>query len=31
MREVTLEIPDTRWVDIGGQHEVKARLQETFE
>jgi AAA family ATPase len=31
MREVTLEIPDTRWVDIGGQHEVKARLQEAFE
>jgi AAA family ATPase len=27
MREVVLETPRTRWSDIGGQHEVKLRLQ----
>jgi AAA family ATPase len=31
MREVFLETPKVRWTDIGGQHEVKKRLQQAVE
>lgn len=31
MREVFLETPKVRWSDIGGQHEVKKRLQQAVE
>ncbi|KAJ2809691.1 AAA+-type ATPase [Coemansia furcata] len=31
MREVTLEIPDVKWSDIGGQHETKQLLKESVE
>lgn len=31
MREVFLETPKVHWRDIGGQHEVKARLRESVE
>ena len=31
MREVFLETPKVRWSDIGGQHEVKKRLQKAVE
>ena len=28
MREVILEVPKVKWSDIGGQHELKKRLEE---
>jgi DNA polymerase III delta prime subunit len=28
MREVILEVPKVKWSDIGGQHELKNRLEE---
>lgn len=28
MREVVLEVPNVKWSDIGGQHELKRRLEE---
>ena len=28
MREVLLEVPKVKWTDIGGQHELKKRLEE---
>lgn len=31
MREVFLETPKVRWSDIGGQHEIKKRLQQAVE
>ncbi|KAJ2015627.1 AAA+-type ATPase [Coemansia sp. S680] len=31
MREVTLEIPNVKWSDIGGQHETKQLLKESVE
>ncbi|KAJ5605068.1 hypothetical protein N7510_010222 [Penicillium lagena] len=31
MREVFLETPKVRWSDIGGQHEIKRRLQKAVE
>jgi AAA family ATPase len=31
MREVFLETPKIRWTDIGGQHEIKKRLQQAVE
>lgn len=31
MREVFLETPKVRWSDIGGQHAIKAQLQEAVE
>lgn len=31
MREVFLETPKVRWSDIGGQHEIKRRLQQAVE
>ncbi|PLB50518.1 AAA-domain-containing protein [Aspergillus steynii IBT 23096] len=31
MREVFLETPKVRWTDIGGQHEIKKRLQKAVE
>ncbi|KAL4915146.1 P-loop containing nucleoside triphosphate hydrolase protein [Aspergillus aurantiobrunneus] len=31
MREVFLETPKVRWSDIGGQHEIKERLQKAVE
>ena len=31
LREVAIEIPNVRWSDIGGLHEVKKRLQEMVE
>lgn len=31
MREVFLETPKVRWTDIGGQHEIKKRLQQAVE
>ncbi|KAJ5096257.1 hypothetical protein NUU61_005613 [Penicillium alfredii] len=31
MREVFLETPKVRWSDIGGQHEIKKRLQKAVE
>lgn len=31
MREVFLETPRVRWSDIGGQHEIKKRLQKAVE
>ncbi|KAJ2827008.1 AAA+-type ATPase [Coemansia erecta] len=31
MREVTLEIPNVQWSDIGGQHETKQLLRESVE
>ncbi|PWY68051.1 AAA-domain-containing protein [Aspergillus heteromorphus CBS 117.55] len=31
MREVLLETPKVRWSDIGGQHEIKRRLQKAVE
>lgn len=31
MREVFLETPRVRWSDIGGQHEIKKRLQQAVE
>ncbi|KAH1431730.1 hypothetical protein KXX32_002935 [Aspergillus fumigatus] len=31
MREVFLETPKVRWTDIGGQHDIKKRLQKAVE
>ncbi|KAJ5708027.1 ATPase [Penicillium malachiteum] len=31
MREVFLETPKVRWTDIGGQHDIKRRLQQAVE
>ncbi|KAL2796531.1 P-loop containing nucleoside triphosphate hydrolase protein [Aspergillus keveii] len=31
MREVFLETPTVRWTDIGGQHDIKRRLQKAVE
>ncbi|GAQ07766.1 ATPase family gene 2 protein [Aspergillus lentulus] len=31
MREVFLETPKVRWTDIGGQHDIKRRLQKAVE
>jgi AAA family ATPase len=31
MREVFLETPKVRWSDIGGQHDIKRRLQQAVE
>ncbi|KAJ3026881.1 UNVERIFIED_CONTAM: spermatogenesis associated protein 5 [Siphonaria sp. JEL0065] len=31
MREVLLEVPNVRWTDIGGQEEIKQRIQEAVE
>jgi AAA family ATPase len=31
MREVFLETPRVRWTDIGGQHDIKRRLQKAVE
>ncbi|KAJ5480987.1 ATPase [Penicillium diatomitis] len=31
MREVFLETPKVRWTDIGGQHDIKKRLQQAVE
>lgn len=31
LREVLVEVPDTRWTDVGGLNEVKARLVEAVE
>jgi len=31
MREVLVEVPDVKWDDIGGLHDVKLELQETVE
>lgn len=31
LRDLVVEIPDTRWTDIGGQEHVKARLREAVE
>jgi len=31
IREVFVEVPDVRWHDVGGLHEVKARLREAVE
>ncbi|KAJ3091747.1 spermatogenesis associated protein 5 [Quaeritorhiza haematococci] len=31
MREIMLEVPKVRWLDIGGQEEVKQRLKEAIE
>ncbi|KAJ3118712.1 spermatogenesis associated protein 5 [Physocladia obscura] len=31
MREVSLEVPNVRWSDIGGQEDVKARIREAVE
>lgn len=31
MREVQVEVPKVRWDDIGGQHEIKQKLQEAVE
>ncbi|KAE8384649.1 P-loop containing nucleoside triphosphate hydrolase protein [Aspergillus alliaceus] len=31
MREIFLETPKVRWSDIGGQHEIKRRLQKAVE
>ncbi|KAJ3067703.1 spermatogenesis associated protein 5 [Podochytrium sp. JEL0797] len=31
MREVVLEVPNVRWTDIGGQEDVKQRIQEAVE
>eukprot|EP00808_Paulinella_micropora_P013332 g54896.t1 len=31
MREISLEVPTVRWSDIGGQEEIKKRLQEAVE
>ena len=31
MRETVVEVPEVRWVDIGGQEEAKAALQEAVE
>lgn len=30
MQEIFLEIPETKWSDIGGQHEVKKRIQQAL-
>ena len=31
IREVFVEVPDVRWDDVGGLHDVKARLREAIE
>lgn len=31
LREVTIETPNVKWIDIGGQHDVKRSLQEAVE
>ncbi|KAJ3283480.1 spermatogenesis associated protein 5 [Rhizoclosmatium sp. JEL0117] len=31
MREVSLEVPNVRWTDIGGQEDVKQRIREAVE
>jgi transitional endoplasmic reticulum ATPase len=31
MREVTLEVPDVRWADIGGLEKIKQKLQQTVQ
>ena len=30
LQEIFLEIPETKWSDIGGQHEVKKRIQQAL-
>ena len=30
MQGISLEIPETKWTDIGGQHEVKKRIQQAL-
>lgn len=31
MKEVLVEVPDVRWTDIGGQHELKLKLKQAVE
>lgn len=31
MREIAIEIPDVKWTDIGGQHDLKLKLKQAVE